>query len=82
MKLIINKLAFNYNSIAALKDVDLEFLAKQFNITGGDIRNIVVASAFLAAEDSSDIKMRHIIHATMREYQKNGLPISKSVFGK
>jgi SpoVK/Ycf46/Vps4 family AAA+-type ATPase len=54
------------------RDVDLGFLARQFAITGGNIKNIVVASAFLAAQDGGTISMENIIRATKREFQKMG----------
>ena len=63
-------------------DIDLEFLAKRFNITGGNIRNIILSGAFLAAEDGPVIKMEHLIRATKREFQKMGKLCVESDFGK
>ncbi len=51
--------------------VDVNFLAT-FNITGGNIKNIALSAAFLAAGESSSVKMKHIIRATKREFQKMG----------
>ena len=53
-------------------DVDLEFLAKHSEITGGNIRNIALAAAFLAADDGQYVGMDHLMRATEREYQKMG----------
>lgn len=53
-------------------DVDLELLAKQFKLSGGNIKNIALASAFLAATDGGVVTMDHLRHATQREYQKLG----------
>jgi hypothetical protein len=53
-------------------DVDLAFLARQFKITGGNIRNIILAAAFLAAEGRTPIAMRHLILAARYEFQKIG----------
>jgi SpoVK/Ycf46/Vps4 family AAA+-type ATPase len=63
-------------------DIDFEFLAKKFMIAGGNIKNIIVNAAFLAAEDSAVITMDHIIRATRREFQKMGKVCSPSEFGK
>ena len=63
------------------KDVDLPFMAKQFKITGGNIKNIAVSAAFLAANDSQVIKMENLIHATKREYQKIGKLCTQTDFG-
>jgi AAA+ superfamily predicted ATPase len=53
-------------------DIDLSFLARQFKITGGNIKNIALSAAFLAAQDGHCITMENIIWATKREYQKMG----------
>jgi SpoVK/Ycf46/Vps4 family AAA+-type ATPase len=62
--------------------LNIEFLARQFNITGGAIKNIVLTGAFLAAEEASPISLRHLIMAIKREYEKMGRPILRSDFGK
>ena len=53
-------------------DLDLEFLARNFEITGANIRNIALTAAFLAADDSRVIEMVHLIRAIRREYDKMG----------
>ena len=53
-------------------DLDLALLAERFEMTGGNIRNVALAAAFLAADQGEVIRMRHLIHATQREYQKTG----------
>nr|QNO51022.1 ATP-dependent zinc metalloprotease FtsH [Methanosarcinales archaeon ANME-1 ERB6] len=64
------------------EDIDFEFLAKRFKLAGGNIKNIIVNAAFLAAEDSGSITMRHVIKAAKREFQKIGKVCSQSEFGK
>jgi AAA+ superfamily predicted ATPase len=63
-------------------DLDIGFLAKQFQITGGNIRNIALAAAFLAAQDSGLITMENIIRATKREYQKMGKLCTETDFAR
>ncbi|WP_081431165.1 ATP-binding protein [Moorena bouillonii] len=53
-------------------DVDFEFLARQFKLSGGNIKNIALAAAFLAAEAGSGVMMEHLLQGTRREYQKMG----------
>ena len=53
-------------------DIDFNFLAGQFNVAGGNIKNIVVNAAFLAAANSGVISMRQLVQATRREFQKIG----------
>lgn len=61
-------------------DIDLPFLAKKFKITGGNIRNIILTSAFLAAEDAQSIGMRHLVRGAAYEFQKMGKLIVESDF--
>ncbi|MEH1983842.1 MAG: ATP-binding protein [Nostoc sp.] len=63
-------------------DLDLDFMAQRFEIAGGNIRNIALASAFLAADDGGAIAMNHLISATRREYQKMGKIVSQGEFGE
>ena len=63
------------------EDVDFDFLARQFKISGGNIRNIVLAAAFLAAGDGQQIGMAHLIRATRREFQKLGKMVTEADFG-
>ncbi|NKE69583.1 ATP-binding protein [Candidatus Manganitrophus noduliformans] len=60
--------------------VDLEYLAGQFKIAGGNIRNIVLNAAFLAAEAGGPIQMVHLLQAIRREYEKMGKLFSESEF--
>jgi SpoVK/Ycf46/Vps4 family AAA+-type ATPase len=53
-------------------DVDLRFLAHEYKFTGGNIKNVALAAAFLAAEDGSPVTMNHLLQAVRREYQKLG----------
>jgi SpoVK/Ycf46/Vps4 family AAA+-type ATPase len=63
-------------------DIDFRFLAQNFKWCGGNIKNIVLSAAFLAARESKPISMSHLILATRAEYQKEGkLPV-KTDFGR
>jgi hypothetical protein len=63
--------------------LDLRFMARQFKLAGGNIKNTALASAFLAAGDaeSETLEMHHLIRATRREYQKLGKLCTESDFG-
>lgn len=43
------------------KDVDFDYLARQFDLAGGAIKNIVLNAAFLAADEQSPVTMKHIL---------------------
>jgi hypothetical protein len=62
------------------EDVDLEFLARQFKLPGGNIRNVALLSAFLAAEAGETIEMVHVIRSIRREYQKIGKLVTAAEF--
>jgi hypothetical protein len=53
-------------------DLDLDLLARELKVSGGSIRNIALAAAFLAARDGGTVGMGHLLHAARREYQKLG----------
>ncbi len=63
-------------------DADAAFLARRFELSGGNIRNIVIAAAFTAAAAKTPITMRGLILATARELQKIGRLPSREDFGE
>jgi SpoVK/Ycf46/Vps4 family AAA+-type ATPase len=62
------------------EDVDLDFLASRFDVSGANIKNIIINAAFLAAENSGVIHMEHLVRATSREYEKIGRLCSETEF--
>jgi len=63
-------------------DLDLDFLAQRFPLTGGNIRNIALAATYLAAGNGRMVTMEHLVRATQREYQKMGKVMLGDEFGK
>lgn len=64
--------------------VDFGFLASQFKLSGGSIRNAAVEAAFQAAQEAGaggHITMDHIIGAIKHEYQKQGKLVMKGDLG-
>ena len=64
------------------EDIDFDFLAKQFEIAGGNIKNAVITSTFMAAAESSEVSMKHIVKALEYEIKKQGRLVSKNDFGE
>ena len=60
--------------------IDLALLARRFDLSGGSIRNIALAAAFLAADDQDIVRMTHLIAATQREYLKMGKLVAETDF--
>jgi hypothetical protein len=52
--------------------LDPSELGRRFEMTGGNIRNVALAAAFLAAHDGACVRLEHVLRATRREYQKMG----------
>ena len=61
-------------------DLDLDFMARRFEIAGGNIRNIALSAAFLAASDGGVVSMAHLVHGTRREFQKMGKVVTGGEF--
>ncbi len=59
-------------SVPKAGDVDIQFLAKHFEISGGDIKNAAIHAAFMAAEEGELLKMEHLLISLKREYLKLG----------
>ncbi len=58
--------------------VDFRVLSRRFKLAGGNIRNIIVGAAFLAAGDGGQVTMRHLLHSARRELQKMGRLVDDS----
>jgi hypothetical protein len=48
------------------------------NVAGGNIRNIAIAAAFLAAEAGEAVRMTHVLRAARAEYNKLEKPLTDS----
>jgi SpoVK/Ycf46/Vps4 family AAA+-type ATPase len=62
-------------------DLDLDFLARRFTLSGGNIRNIAVGAAYLAAEAGRPLGMENLVRETAREYRKLGRLCVEAEFG-
>jgi SpoVK/Ycf46/Vps4 family AAA+-type ATPase len=53
-------------------EIDYDWLGRQLPIAGGNIKNIALNAAFLAAEDGGEIAMEHVLRGAKREFEKMG----------
>ena len=68
---------------APLSDgIDFGFISDQFRLTGGEIKNIALASASYAMELKDQIGMAHILWAVRLEQAKKGRMFIPSDFGE
>ncbi|MDR2569683.1 MAG: AAA family ATPase, partial [Oscillospiraceae bacterium] len=58
-------------------DIDFEFLAERFSISGGNIKNIVLHAAFMAAAVGEPIDMRHLLRSAVGELRKTNTIVSR-----
>jgi SpoVK/Ycf46/Vps4 family AAA+-type ATPase len=63
------------------ESIHFGFLAGQ-RLSGGEIKNIVLHAAFLAAAQGDRIGMSHLLRATQREFQKKGKVLSEAELGR
>jgi hypothetical protein len=59
-------------------NLDFGLLARRFKLAGGNIRNIIVSAAYLAAADGQRVTMAHLLHGTRRELQKMGRLVNEA----
>jgi SpoVK/Ycf46/Vps4 family AAA+-type ATPase len=60
--------------------LDLDELAR-LEVTGGNIRNIALNAAFLAARERVSVQMPHLLRAARREYAKIDKLLTEAEFG-
>jgi len=58
--------------------VDAAFLARRFKLAGGNIKNVALAAAFLAAAEHGRVSHAHLLRAVRREMQKLGKTLSEA----
>jgi winged helix domain-containing protein/ATPase family protein associated with various cellular activities (AAA) len=54
------------------EDVNFKFIATHFAIAGGDIRNVALDAAFLAAQNGQLVTMKQLVQALARQMLKQG----------
>lgn len=69
-----------FPSLTPTTSLDVSRLAK-LSITGGDIRNIALYAAFLAADSDEPVQMDHLLRAVRVEFVKLEKPLIESEIG-
>jgi len=62
-------------------DLDLDFCARSFTLSGGNIRSAATTAAYLAAGNAGPIGMPELISAIQQEYRKLGRLVLEREFG-
>lgn len=63
-------------------NVDFEYLADRFELSGGEIKNVVLNSIFMAVNEASKVTMKHILFSLKQELEKQGKILLKEDFGE
>lgn len=58
-------------------DIDIEYLASNFELSGAGIKNIALNAAFIAAGEQETAGMKHIMAALRQEYKKSGKTLGR-----
>jgi len=60
------------DNIPCRETIDFPFLARQFDLSGGEIRNIVLDAAYTAARWGESLSFAQLLRAISRQYTKRG----------
>lgn len=64
-------------------NVDFEFLAREFELSGSQIKNSLMNAAFLAAETGvNKVGMKHLLRSVEKEMQKSGRKLTTEDMGE
>ena len=62
-------------------ELDYTYLSRQFEFSGGQIKNVVWNACFFAAKEDSPVEMRHIVRAIQMELTKDKKVSFQEVLG-
>ena len=65
-----------------LQEIDFPYLARQFELSGGSIKNVALNAVFLAADSGGPVTMRHILESLRDENLKMGKPMLPQDFAE
>ncbi|HET7523612.1 MAG TPA: ATP-binding protein, partial [Acidimicrobiales bacterium] len=63
-------------------DLDLDFCARSFELSGGNIRSAAITAAYLAADGERAVTMLDLVLAVRQEYRKLGRLVVAGEFGR
>jgi hypothetical protein len=63
-------------------DLDLEYLATSFAVSGGNIHSVCLSAAYASAESGQPVTMTDVVRCLAREYRKLGRLCTEAEFGK
>jgi len=65
------------------RELDFEYIAHQFKLSGGSVKNVALGAAFLAAADGgTEVGTKHLVQAARRELEKMGRSMTRAELGR
>lgn len=64
------------------EDLDVEYLARQFDFTGDTIKNVMYTACVTAVHEGTRISMKHIMKAILSEYDKIDRAATEDMWGE
>ncbi|MCH5275719.1 MAG: ATP-binding protein [Lachnospiraceae bacterium] len=64
------------------EELDIDYLAAQFEFTGGMIKNVILSACVKAIYEKSQLSMEHLLQAIRAEYEKMEWPVSDEIWGE
>lgn len=62
-------------------EIDFQFLAEHFEMSGAMIKNTALSAAFLAAEENRPITMSELLRAAKKQFEKFGKHLTSNELG-
>lgn len=63
-------------------ELDVAYLARQFDFTGGIIKNVVYAACVMALHEHAALTMEHVLRAVRAEYEKMERTVTEDMWGE
>jgi len=63
------------------EEIDFEFFAKNFELAGSNIKDILTTAAYIAASEHTGLANRHIVEAVKLNFKKYGKILTSEDFG-
>jgi len=64
------------------EELDVAYLAQNFELSGSNIKNAALHAAFLAAAEGTAVNMAHVLRGVRNEYAKGGKVLTKKDLGE
>lgn len=64
------------------EELDIDYLSKQFDLTGGIIKNVIYTACVMAVHDEKKLCMEHVLNAVRAEYEKLERPVTMDMWGE